>query len=217
VTEWNWQRKRRGTFLPSHKQTRRRRRQNKRLLTSFLAPSVVFRDLVIKTAAKKRQMEELVHGLIITRAVWETKGDADDKDKNLFLRDLLQYWVVDSHLQQRTDTLFLFSREGQRITKALRRSAVVTGPSWWSRPVHLIHSWLSRSWSTTQTIATPDDVWSPFSADLILLIRYRYRNQVFEIRYPMIETVASDGKPSPPILQLPHPGATLLGDAQRVA
>ena len=180
---------------------------------------VYYTDMISRIAAKKRELESKNNGLVILQAVWYntnttanlSRSRSDDDD----LTDVLQYWVVDGHLNlpiQQCRWQWFSSHDertgsGDRSDWSVFREPTSNGSrsvgsQWWP----WIQDWLRSQQTVLGTLFLFGNDQQAVSG--CLYVRYRLGSLVHEIRFYDHQRYE--------LVCLPNDLATVMGAASQV-
>jgi curved DNA-binding protein CbpA len=157
-----------------------------------LAEDAHIKDMIRRTAEKKRVYEASIRGLVILDAK-SSPLFVSPPDKHLSWAQMLQFWVVDSQLNVNLDQLQWMNSNNIQS----RETDATTLQSWWNMRLYYCQWWSRPNYESPI---------SPLSLDPLLVIRYQYKGLVYEI-----STTISSSR-----IQLPCANATCLGPIEQV-
>mmetsp|Transcript_21959 Transcript_21959/g.51673 ORF Transcript_21959/g.51673 Transcript_21959/m.51673 type:complete len:649 (+) Transcript_21959:51-1997(+) len=148
----------------------------------------MYDDIISRVAAKKREYESDCKGLVIIKAVWSFGNEQPNgcRQREEDVTNVLQYWVVESHLHVPAQRCRWWRSNGQH-----QSDSGGTDSQFWQL-LKLAWNWLQLR-NVDSPFPEDDDVGT-------LYIRYQLEDSVYEIRFQGHE-----------LLWLPNNRATMIG------
>lgn len=173
-------------------------------------------SMMAPVAKKKRQCEELAHGLVILNATYSLERSSNNA--SLDVTQQLQFWVENSRLRlpacsKRHLLGFYDLNEGDvhpsdtlLMSKANKRQSGNTLLSQSDRLIYRMNMWLSWIGFGGDDACHQDEKYDCSDDNIILTVRYKYKEQIFE------SSISDDD-----VLELPNTNATVLGSCDLVS